>query len=186
MSSLTVYLTDGPTGLPVEAELILHLDRETLEDTDTFWRLAARRLSAKAGEKEHAHWNWAAKFDALSEEGEFLAIEQGGLIEGLMLLRFDRRARLRQQQEASLIYVDYLEVAPWNLAVLNPTPRYRGVGSLLIQIARQVSQDYGWQGRIGLHSLPQSEGFYRRAGLDDLGVDANYGGLRYFESKGAE
>ena len=36
-------------------------------------------------------------------------------------------------------------------------------------------------GRIGLHSLPQAEKFYRRWGMVDLGPDKLYEDLHYFE-----
>lgn len=179
MAEPKIYLTDWATGVAVEAELVQNLDREALEDTDTFWRVAAKRLSAKAGEKDHAHWDWAAKFDAFSEAGEFIAIERSGLMEGLMFLRFDKLARLATQE----VYVDYLEVAPWNLAWLNPTPRYKGVGRLLFQVAREVSLERGWEGRVGLHSLPQAEGFYRHIGLHDPGTDVSYAHLRNFKGR---
>lgn len=161
MAEPKIYLTDWATGVAVEAELVLNLDREALEDADTFWRVAAKRLSAKAGEKEHSHWDWAVKFDAFVGQGMFIAIERSGLMEGLMFLRFDKVARLATQEAQPLVYVDYLEVAPWNVVWLNPTPRYKGVGRLLFQAALQISRERGWEGRVGLHSLPQAEGFYR-------------------------
>jgi hypothetical protein len=44
-----------------------------------------------------------------------------------------------------------------------------------------VSVDEGFAGRIALHSLPQSQPFYRRY-MDDLGVDpAHAEKLCYFE-----
>lgn len=44
------------------------------------------------------------------------------------------------------------------------------------------SEQEGFKGRIGLHSLPQAENFYRdRCGMIDLGPDATYQNLRYFE-----
>lgn len=54
----------------------------------------------------------------------------------------------------------------------------------LIAAAIQLSIDEGNNGRIGLHSLPQSDAFYRNVcGMSDLGPDANYSEipLRYFE-----
>ena len=46
-----------------------------------------------------------------------------------------------------------------------------------------ISLGEGFKGRIGLHSLPQADRFYRETcGMSDLGPDANYtGNLRYFE-----
>ena len=45
-----------------------------------------------------------------------------------------------------------------------------------------LSEELEFQGRIGLHSLPQANGFYANAcGMTDLGADADHQGLRYFE-----
>ena len=56
----------------------------------------------------------------------------------------------------------------------------------VIDLAVQISAASGFQGIIGLHSLPQAEPFYRDAiKMDDLGVDDNYGYLRYFELSAA-
>ena len=40
----------------------------------------------------------------------------------------------------------------------------------------------GFKGRIGLHSLPQSNNFYaNKVGMTDMGQDEEYQNLRYFE-----
>jgi len=65
---------------------------------------------------------------------------------------------------------------------VNTEPRYCGVGSIFIRTAIEVSRLEGFKGRIGLHSLPQSESFYgNKCGMTDLGKDSNYQDLRYFE-----
>ena len=39
-----------------------------------------------------------------------------------------------------------------------------------------------FQGRVGLHSLPQANGFYANTcGMTDLGPDPHHRELRYFE-----
>ena len=78
-------------------------------------------------------------------------------------------------------YVEYLEVAPWNRAELGAKPRLRGVGTVLLTAAVALSNGEGFKGRIGLHSLPQADAFYRKIGMTDLGPDAAYQNLRYFE-----
>ena len=81
------------------------------------------------------------------------------------------------------MYVDYLEVAPWNRTILADRPaRYAGCGSAMLAAAVVASREEEFRGRIGLHSLPQSEDFYRRiVGMTSLGSDASKGGLTYFE-----
>ena len=80
------------------------------------------------------------------------------------------------------MYVEFVENAPWNRAELFDPPRYRGVGSILIRAAVALSEELEFHGRIGLHSLPQANGFYANTcGMTDLGADPEHDGLRYFE-----
>lgn len=63
-------------------------------------------------------------------------------------------------------------------------PTYKGAGRVLIGTAVSLSIEEELRGRIGLHSLPGAEDFYRDAiGMADLGVDKDgpHKGLRYFE-----
>jgi hypothetical protein len=81
----------------------------------------------------------------------------------------------------NLVYVHFVEAAPWNRTVLGK-PRFRGVGSVLVGSAVEASLEAGYHGRIGLHSLRQADGFYRDScGMTDLGPDSEYFNLRYFE-----
>ena len=51
-----------------------------------------------------------------------------------------------------------------------------------MRAAIELSKELGFKGRIGLHSLPQANGFYANiCGMTDLGADAKYNDLRYFE-----
>ena len=52
---------------------------------------------------------------------------------------------------------------------------------MLLLWARERSQELGYQGRVGLHALPEAEGFYRRIGMPDYGSDPEKEGLVYFE-----
>jgi len=57
-------------------------------------------------------------------------------------------------QRASHSLCRYIETAPWNIKLLEPKPRYGGVGARLIRVATELSLDEGYKGRVGLHSLP--------------------------------
>ena len=78
------------------------------------------------------------------------------------------RCRLPEQEGQALIYVDYIEVAPWNLKTLmlglGEGPRFNAIGSRLIEAAVRRSVEEECKGRIGLHSLPITEQFYRKVG----------------------
>ena len=83
-----------------------------------------------------------------------------------------------------LLYIDYLEVAPWNWRIpeIGRDGRFRGVGSALFWNAVQQSLEEGFQGRVGLHALPQAEAFYRDGcHMTPLGRDAAKQNLLYFE-----
>jgi hypothetical protein len=87
----------------------------------------------------------------------------------------------RAVSRSPIVYVDFVAVGPWNRREIQNPQRFRHLGSVLLGAAVARSFSLGLDGRCGLHSLPQSEGFYRRIGMTDLGIDAGYGSLRYFE-----
>ena len=94
-----------------------------------------------------------------------------GLTQGMMIVdTVKHRGRLDGQRGQHLVYVEFVENAPWNRAELFDPPRYRGVGSILIRAAVALSEELEFHGRIGLHSLPQANGFYANTcGMTDLG-----------------
>jgi hypothetical protein len=128
---------------------------------------------------EHAHWDWRNKAVSL-QSGRFMlvGVECESDPQGLMAVeRLPRRGR----GNSSLVYVDYIETAPWNLRAYGNAPRFVGVGTALILDAVRLSAESGLAGRIGLHSLPQAEPFYHNLGLTDYGPDPSYFDLCYFE-----
>jgi hypothetical protein len=130
------------------------------------------------------HWNWEAKSAQIQGLLAFrgFSVVCAGLTQGLMRVDLTKSAREPSQAGKPLVYVDYLEVAPWNRPELGQMPRYKGVGTALIAAAVSLSEEESFKGRIGLHSLPQADAFYgKRCGMSDLGPDAKYQNLRYFE-----
>ena len=69
-----------------------------------------------------------------------------------------------EQKGKPIVYVDYLETAPWNIKplmqALEKSPQFAAVGSRLIEAAVRKSLDEGFKGRVALHSLTTSERFY--------------------------
>ena len=111
-------------------------------------------------------------------------IECGGQTQGMMIVNTIKRCRLRSQANKHLVYVEYLETAPWNRTPNPSAASFKGIGTVMMAAAIQLSMDEGNQGRIGLHSLPQADTFYGdRCGMTDLGLDPAYPKfpLRYFE-----
>lgn len=190
MVTRPIELADGATRQPVPATLLVGVDALSMVRAERLW--APRRLDVieryllggKVGSlPQHVHWSWALKALDQGVQHANCAVELAGRIEGLMtLIVTGKTARLPGAVGLPLVYVDYLESAPWNNSDFTPTPVFRGVGLRLIQAAVQHSLDRGWHGRIGLHSLPQSEPFYvRTCGVVSLGSDPVSGGLTSFE-----
>jgi hypothetical protein len=130
---------------------------------------------------EHEHWDWRNKADSVEAGYHMLvAVECYGMVQGLMaVLRNPKPGRLGG---GPVVYVDYLESAPWNLKGLQSSPRLLGVGTVLIAEAVRLSLETGLGGRVGLHSLPQAEQFYKqKCRMNEVGADSHYHDLVYFE-----
>jgi hypothetical protein len=102
-----------------------------------------------------------------------------GAIQALMQIRENCVVPCPLGQRRPLVYVSFLEVAPWNQLRVKGR-RYRGLGQLLLRLACQRSQQLGHSGRIGLHALASAEPFYRKLGFDVPICPNEYNEL-YFE-----
>ena len=192
-----VYLRDGATGRPVRAELWDGIGAQHLTDWAQAWRPALRESLQKlqnrgvplSGLPQNRHWDWPRKVayvDGLLGARTFCVVASG-MTQGLMTVDLTRDARLDDQRGKPLVYVDFVEAAPWNRRDLAGSIRFRGVGTVLLTAAIDLSLAEGFKGRIGLHSLPQAEDFYRdRCGMSELQPDPAYEGLRYFEMTTAQ
>ncbi|MGE5562439.1 MAG: GNAT family N-acetyltransferase [Bacillota bacterium] len=188
----SIYLLDAATGEAIPAELRDAIEEANLIDWQTQWQPALisvlRTLAGKgvpmSNWPQSWHWDWRRKTAAvqglLAYQG--FSIVAQGMTQGLAQVDLTRSARESSQAGKPLVYVDYLETAPWNRPDLGTAPRLRGVGTALLSAAVALSEDQGFKGRVALHSLPQADDFYRdRCGMIDLGPDTACQGLRYFE-----
>lgn len=99
-------------------------------------------------------------------------------VEGVVHIKYPKQSK--QDSALRVVYIDFVAVAPWNRGVLE-NKRYSGVGSVLISHVIEFSNSEGFSGLIGLHSLFQAEGFYKKIGMIDFGRDTSYGNMLYFE-----
>lgn len=191
-----VAILDRATGTPVAA--ILHKELAELEiiDAEIAWSperlLKLRELRKNRAPlnsiPQHVHWNWAVK--ALQTAGllayRSFGIEYDGRMQGLMIVCLTgKNARLDPDKGKPLVYVDFIETAPWNAKEFTNSPLYKGVGVRLIQAASRLSIDESFAGRVGLHTLPQAAGFYANAcEMTSLGMDSN--NLEYLELPAAK
>lgn len=184
----------GTTAQPPFAEAILHLQCHPLQlvEAEAAWgpvrRASVRQLFLGGFPPEkipaHWHWDWSRKQSALKLLAHrCFGIECENQMQGLMLVtNVGHYSRLRPDQGKPLVYVDYLESAPWNVKPLTTKPRFCGIGTRLFEAAVRYSIEEGYHGRIGLHSLPQSELFYSdTCGMTLLEPDLDAHGLRYLE-----
>lgn len=193
MTSQPTYLLDRRTGLLVEAEFVEGIGEDHLRQVDERWMpVLLRHLTSLVGQgvprtdwPQSFHWNWRQKMSAI---GGLMAFQSFAVLcqqrlEGLMIANtVGHLARLPNRGREEVAYVDFIETAPWNRKSVVSSPEFGGVGTVLIRAAIELSRESGFKGRVGLHSLPQSEDFYRTTcGMTDLGIDGTKENLRYFE-----
>jgi hypothetical protein len=95
--------------------------------------------------------------------------------------------RSAQVPHEPLVYVSALSVAPWNRKQIQNPPLFKRVGTLLLNFSRVRSLALGYKGRVGLHALPEAEGFYERRNMMRFGlpvenyIDPDDEPLTYFE-----
>ena len=193
VTAVEVHLFNVERGAPEAAKLLDTITEEQLADWEGEWLpelfKGMQRLRRAGVERRHwpqsRHWDWRRKVAALQGmlANPGFCIVCDGMTQGIMIVdTVKRRCRFEKQEGQHLVYVEFVENAPWNRAELLGPPRYRGVGSILLRAAVRLSEEFGFHGRIGLHSLPQANDFYANTcGMTDLGADPGYEGLRYFE-----
>ncbi len=198
--ALTLYpvtILDGITNEPVDAVVKLGVDESVAKAVDDVWQPNYRWLEIQInnlypGENrapQNSHWRWLGKMTHMqdySDEYIFLALECQNNIQGMVCITFDEQCRIPEQEDEPLVYIDYISSAPWNLrrelAYLGLKPLYRAIGPAMIGTIITYSIERGFCGRIGLHSLPQAEDFYRRiCKFTEFGKDPAHENLRYFE-----
>jgi hypothetical protein len=188
LSQTQIFLVDGRTNELCEAVLCEGIQDKHLNDFENTWRPWLDKAFVQnpmLPRQESRHWDWRKKVGYIKGLLAYptFAIECIGQTQGLMIVdTTTHQCRLIGQSKKPLVYVEYIETAPWNRSSLTNPPKFRGVGSIMISVAIQLSKNEGYDGRIGLHSLPQSEIWYsQKCKMVDLGKDAQKLNLRYFE-----
>jgi len=190
-----VFLWNVERGCAEPAELWDAITEQQLADWEAEWvpeLLKSIQRLRRAGVPRQSwpqsrHWDWRRKTAALTGllAHPSFSVVCDGVTQGMMI--FDnttKRCRATSQAGKNLVYVEYVENAPWNRKELFDPPRYRGVGTLFIRAAIEASKEEGFKGRIGLHSLPQADAFYAQTcGMTDFGADPDpaYSPMHYFE-----
>lgn len=200
MSAHPTRLIHQATNNWVDARIHDLLGVDDLFDAEAEWAPARVRIRQRLARQRvprvdwpgSLHWDWSKKaveiqdaLDGALSSQRLFGIDVGNEWQGLLLGDCTKhRCRIPENSSKDLVYVDYVEIAPWNWNFQKSglEPRYKAIGPQLLDMAIRWSCAIGFKGRIGLHSLRQAERFYRdRCQMVDLGLDRNCADLRYFE-----
>jgi hypothetical protein len=191
MSVEVVKIRRQASGQVVDAKLHDDLGLLQLTEAESKWKFerygAVMHLLAAGAQRdqmpEHWHWDWVAKAPKAGTVGvRVFGIECDGDWQGLaMTTTVGYVARLSPDAGQGLVYVKYVESAPWNSKSMTNRPRFSAVGTRLIEAAVRQSVDAGFGGRVGLHSLPTAQLFYERIRFKSTGLDAAVENLPYYE-----
>ena len=141
MSSEAIQIERRSDGEFVDATLLTGLVPANLLIVEASWQplrsvVVQELLAASVPQDEWPQsigWSWARKapqLQLLAASGYGVVCEQKW--QGVMLTKTEPyRARLASDRGKPLVYVDFLEVAPWNWTIskIGRTAQYKGVGS---------------------------------------------------------
>lgn len=189
----TVTLFDRLASGESKAEVFDDVSLVDFVESQDKWRpvlWAAANILRLSGQAlpRYKHWDWRTKKDFLGRlDVTFFGLKAAGVLQGLMKVDTGttERCRTEAQKGQELVYVDYVETAPWNIQeymeALGRSAWLARVGVRLMQAAVQLSIHNELKGRVGLHSLPDAEGFYSKIGMTAGARDPKKQNLLWFE-----
>jgi hypothetical protein len=149
------------------------------------------RLRLQEHHEEDALWDWGAFVSEYPISGSAKTARFGHYslwvareLQALMILEESGRRHRTREALLPQIYVEYLSVAPHSRPKIQQPRKVTGCGLAMLKWAITLSARKGWQGRVGLHSLPGALTFYRKQGFRDLGADPAEEGFHYMEFEG--
>lgn len=165
------------SGGQVVTAQIVPMEQRHFDDVEDLWR----PILVEANQPD-AGWIWDYKLHQSQQQERYEAysLDVDGFSQGLIFIETQWH-RSQLPERPPLVYVEAVSSAPWNRTDIEQPPWLKGVGRLLLLFARQRSVELDYRGRVGLHSLPNVEGFYHSLGMPDYGLDPEKDGLVYFE-----
>jgi GNAT superfamily N-acetyltransferase len=190
MKQTKVLIFDNYQKTSIEAYLVEDVPLEMIVKANAEWIRIRQQYRDRCRQQglsypEHSHWNWEDKAELSEMSGVFqtrFGILCQDEIQGLMLVEQKTEfAKLPPDGGKPLLYVVFLETAPHNIEIYVKPRRFCGVGGSLMNAAIDYSREQGYEGRIGLHALPQAEQTYHNWGMTRCGKDPSHSDLCYFE-----
>lgn len=128
---------------------------------------------------DDAHWQWLAKsFHYHSDDFRWFFLIADGQPQGACLIYFPKDSAIDGQ---NIFYIEYVATAPWNRQNPIAERRFKGVGKLLVDFARDYGvQQLGLRYGYCLHALPKAIPFYLSVGMVAFPI-RDKDGLPYFE-----
>ncbi|MEH6478360.1 MAG: hypothetical protein V7727_21895, partial [Sneathiella sp.] len=127
-----IWIFDRTKSELVEAELWHGIVDKNLADWEAEWipdlqrrlKLLNQRNVARRNWPQSRHWDWRDKLREIERRLSNLsfAIVADGMTQALMTIDLTKRARLPEHKGQHLVYVDFLEAAPWNRNDLDDEP----------------------------------------------------------------
>jgi hypothetical protein len=185
-------------------EIFMSADEELLNDVTSHWEEQSRiellhikescnnhKELANAIISKNLHdyfWDWDDIINTpngYQKETLYLTVINSNVrVQGILHAYFPEASKI--EAGSNIVYIDRLAVAPWNRQIHGNNKAFSGVGTRLFYAICKYSKENGFNGCIGLHSLPSAEPFYKKLMMKDLGVDASHENLRYFELDGIQ
>lgn len=171
-----ISLKRGNDNTSVEAYLV-DLGQRHVDDYVNNWVEKLRLFT-----QEDKYWDWMFKLRYIANQAnlEGYAVECENTTQGLMIIETQMHGS-RLNIGKRLVYVDGIATAPTNRIEIQRPPQFKGVGQALLNFARIRSVELEYEGRVGLHSLPRSVGFYEKQNMFNCGPEEEYDNLVYFE-----
>ena len=189
-------------GHEVAVEIHDDLSVDTLLDIEDQWAPARSDLRSQLNAAnvpredwpQSLHWDWGRKslrlvFGGDPDDYRIMGIRRQTTWEAAMESLCKGYSSSRPETAGQpLVYLDYIEVAPWNWNIkpIQQVAKYKAVGVTLLRLAAEQSYAKGWDGRVGLHALPQAAPFYEKHGFRLIKNDPTKQNLPYYELSAAD
>jgi hypothetical protein len=163
-------------------ELIATFREATEADVDLWEKTWQPQLRTHQRADGEWHWREHVAHASLSEEAYCFVLSGENELFGFVYLTREKNGS-RAEASKDTVYVEYVGVAPEHQLPPVGQKNVAGIGRLLMLQTVRISMELGLEGRVGLHSKQEVEGFYKRLGMVPYTYeDTGDGKWLYFET----